>query len=136
MVEQAINRDLPRWTPSLEEVASPVYGIDVASWQLWQGLVLDEKVALRYVSNSETLNLGFCEVQNRHLIVPEEVGKLNISRFYRFCDGDRFEVGLKAFYSRRGLLVCLGGIDQSQIKTPDEAGISFPRYWETPRKPL
>lgn len=111
----------------------PTYGVNYPSWELHNGLVLDNRLVMRFVAATRTLKLGFFQLQYGQLVPKEKVEDFKYSRNHELVYPDGWRINIRGFYGSGGLLVCLGLIEDKYIRTPKEAGIRLPEIWETKR---
>lgn len=111
----------------------PSPGVNYPSWDLRRGLVLDTRLAMRFVGAGRTLTLGLFQFQDGELVPKERVADLKYSRNHELAYPDGWKIEIRGFFRSSGLFVCLASIEDKLVRTPQEAGIKLPEFWESRR---
>lgn len=117
----------------LQMLDLPSPGVNYPSWELRQGLVLDTRLALRFVSSGRVLNLGFFQLKDGQIVPREKVEDFKYSRNHELVYPDGWKIEIRGFFRRNGLFICLASVEDKMIRTPEQAGIELPEFWETKR---
>ncbi len=117
----------------VREIDSPAAGVNYPTWELHYGLVLDDRLAMRYVAAARVLKLGFFQFQNGQFVLREKVEDFRYSRNHELVFPDGWKIEIRGFFRPGGLFVCLGSINDKFVRTPEEVGIRLPEIWETKR---
>lgn len=111
----------------------PSYGVNYPSWELHNGLVIDNRLVMRFVAATRTLKLGFFHLQDGQLVPREKVEDFKYSRNHELVYPNGWKIEIRGFFKSSGVFVCLGAIEDKLVRTPKEAGIKLPEIWETKR---
>lgn len=117
-------------TYSLRRIDGVVMGVNYLSYELHNGLLLDDRLAMRFVAAPRTIKIGFFQFKNCELIPEESVEDFAYSRGYELIYPDGWKIQIRGFMGKGGLFISLGGIEGKFVRPVEADGVILPPPWQ------